>query len=51
MMFELEANDMRIVSMIQFRDYILLATERHVYRLWHDVFDGNVKWHKVIEKV
>lgn len=50
MMFELEPFDMRIVSMIQFRDYVLLATERYIYRLRHDAFDENIRWHKVIEK-
>lgn len=40
--------DTRIVSMIQFRDYIVLATEYSVYRLWHDSLTGNLEWHKVI---
>lgn len=49
LMFELEPGDMKIVSMVQFRGYILLATERNVYRLWHNIFDDNINWYKIAE--
>lgn len=47
LLFQLEPGDMKIVSMIQFRDYVLLATERNIYRLWHDIFSQNINWHKI----
>lgn len=40
--------DSRIVAMVQYRDYIILATERNVYRLWHDELTGSVEWQKLI---
>lgn len=49
-MLEPDAFSGKIVAMVQFRDYIVLATEYSVYRIWHDGSSGDMKWLKILEK-